>query len=453
MVMPDNSLPVIDKERCTSCGLCVDICPDKILIPGDGGVVTVMADSCMGCGHCYAVCPVEAISMPGLNSDLGLATVTAATGAETPERVEIESLLQLMRSRRSCRAFEPVAPKLSVLADLARIGTTAPSGTNSQGWQFIILPERNDVIALGEVTADFYRRLNRKASSSLYRFVARLFAGDRLERYYHRYYKAIGDGLSDWYENGVDRLFHGAPSALVVAADRSSSCPQEDALLATQNILLAAESMGVATCLIGFVVEAAKRDKSIAASLRLGATENIYSVIGCGYSALSFKRFAGRKLITPRIVRLSGERTERNFEQEGGEMKQQNKRTRLVLYSFGFKHGVPVDANMVWDVRFLPNPYWQEDLRPMSGCEQQVSDYVIKSDQGVKFLALIKPLLSFLLDSEGNLEQKNHRFAIGCTGGRHRSVAVVEELRSFLSEKNVDLDVFHRDKDREGGAD
>ena len=130
-------------------------------------------------------------------------------------------------------------------------------------------------------------------------------------------------------------------------------------------------------------------------------------------------------------------------------MKQQKKRTSLVLYSFGFKHGVPVDANMVWDVRFLPNPYWQEDLRPMSGCEKQVSDYVIKSNQGEKFLALLKPFLSFLLNGDGNLEQKNHRFAIGCTGGRHRSVAVVEALRDFLSDQEVDLEVFHRDLARE----
>ncbi len=130
-------------------------------------------------------------------------------------------------------------------------------------------------------------------------------------------------------------------------------------------------------------------------------------------------------------------------------MKQQNKRARLVLYSFGFKHGVPVDANMVWDVRFLPNPYWQEELRPMSGCEKQVSDYVIKSEPGGKFLALLKPLLSFLQDRQVNLEQKNLRIAIGCTGGRHRSVAVVEELNNFFTAQNIDLEVFHRDIDRE----
>ncbi len=131
-------------------------------------------------------------------------------------------------------------------------------------------------------------------------------------------------------------------------------------------------------------------------------------------------------------------------------MREQDSRARLVLYSFGFKHGVPVDANMVWDVRFLPNPYWQENLRPMSGCEKLVSDYVIKSEAGEKFLALLKPLLSFLLNRGVNPEQKNLRIAIGCTGGRHRSVAVVEELRQFLSVQDIDLEVFHRDIDREG---
>ncbi len=130
-------------------------------------------------------------------------------------------------------------------------------------------------------------------------------------------------------------------------------------------------------------------------------------------------------------------------------MKEQKRRTGLVLYSFGFKHGVPVDANMVWDVRFLPNPYWQEKLRSMSGCEKLVSDYVIKSEAGEKFLALFKPILSFLLEEEDNLKKKNLRIAIGCTGGRHRSVAVVEELKQYLLVQDIDLEVFHRDIDRE----
>jgi len=133
-------------------------------------------------------------------------------------------------------------------------------------------------------------------------------------------------------------------------------------------------------------------------------------------------------------------------------MEEMRKRTQFVVYSFGFKHGVPVDANMVWDVRFLPNPYWQEELRPMSGCEKQVSDYVIKSDQGVTFLSLVKPLISFLLESTENAGKNELRLAIGCTGGRHRSVAVVESLREFLAGRDVDLDVFHRDLEKDEAA-
>jgi hypothetical protein len=140
------------------------------------------------------------------------------------------------------------------------------------------------------------------------------------------------DGLADWYENGVDRLFHGAPAALVVAADRSlSSCPQEDALLATQNILLAAEAVGVATCLIGFVVEAAARDDRSDSGMRFGLPRLKIDLQRYRLRlprALSFKRYAGRKLhnSTDCQVDRNGNESPRNFEQEPGEMKQQNKK-------------------------------------------------------------------------------------------------------------------------------
>ena len=299
-----DSLPVIDRERCISCGLCIDICPDRIVAADAYGIPCVTADSCMGCGHCAAICPVEAVAMPGLITDLGLLNVSVPAACASRENLEIGPLLHLMRSRRSCRSFKPDPVKLSLLTDLAHIGTTAPSGTNCQGWQFVLLPERRDVLALGELTAEFYRRLNSKAANPMYRLAARVFSGSRLENYYRRYYRTVKEGLADWYEKGTDRLFHGAPAAIVVAADNSSSCPGEDALLATQNMLLAAESLGIATCLVGFVVEAAKHDARIAELLRLGSAETIYSVIGCGYAVHSFRRYAGRKAVTPRIVRI-----------------------------------------------------------------------------------------------------------------------------------------------------
>ena len=122
---------------------------------------------------------------------------------------------------------------------------------------------------------------------------------------------------------------------------------------------------------------------------------------------------------------------------------------RLIVYSFGFKHGVPVDANYVWDVRFLPNPYWEEALRALSGREPQVSDYVIKSEVGETFLGIIKPLLLFTINSYPSDKKEDLKLAIGCTGGRHRSVAVVEAIGLYLAEQSVPFDIFHRDLERE----
>lgn len=122
---------------------------------------------------------------------------------------------------------------------------------------------------------------------------------------------------------------------------------------------------------------------------------------------------------------------------------------RILLFSFGFKHGVPVDANLLFDVRFLPNPYWQEDLRSKSGLQDEVSSYVVDSDQGREFLSLLEPLL--LNIAAGMDGKRDLRIGVGCTGGRHRSVAVVESLARKLSTGSDFLvRAFHRDIHKDG---
>ena len=125
-------------------------------------------------------------------------------------------------------------------------------------------------------------------------------------------------------------------------------------------------------------------------------------------------------------------------------------RPQITIFSFGFKHGLPLEANMLFDVRFLPNPYWQEELRPMSGRDRAVSDYVIGSPEGSRFLELLRPLLDFVVEQAAGTK-KEFRIAIGCTGGRHRSVAVAEALKGTIPENQAfELEVFHRDIDRNG---
>ncbi|RAK08941.1 UPF0042 nucleotide-binding protein [Halanaerobium saccharolyticum] len=117
----------------------------------------------------------------------------------------------------------------------------------------------------------------------------------------------------------------------------------------------------------------------------------------------------------------------------------------LSLISFGFKYGIPRDADLVMDVRFLPNPYYVESLREKTGNDQVVQDYVLKWPITDKFYKKFFDLIDFLLP-EYKKEGKSHlSVAIGCTGGKHRSVTTVNKLAEFLADKEFNINLEHRD--------
>lgn len=124
---------------------------------------------------------------------------------------------------------------------------------------------------------------------------------------------------------------------------------------------------------------------------------------------------------------------------------------RVVLFSFGYKYGVPLDVNVILDVRFLPNPYWVEELRAGTGREKDVAGYVLESREGEDFLDHLQPMIRFLVGQYRKSGRKSLRIAFGCTGGRHRSVAIAESTALFLADFSVEQEVFHRDIDRDEG--
>ena len=121
---------------------------------------------------------------------------------------------------------------------------------------------------------------------------------------------------------------------------------------------------------------------------------------------------------------------------------------QVAVVSFGYKNGVPRDADVVLDVRFLPNPHWVPELRPQTGRDQEVAAYVMNNPDASDFLERVEDLLRFLIPRFRREAKSYLTIAIGCTGGRHRSVTLAEELASWLEAEGIDASVRHRDIDR-----
>ena len=187
------------------------------------------------------------------------------------------------------------------------------------------------------------------------------------------------------------------------------------------------------------------------------------------------RRFEGTRRRHPQAARgvvdsiaderalLAGLRDRADLVVDTGELNTNQLRTRLLevfgdeesgstmqtsVLSFGFKHGVPLDVDLMFDCRFLPNPYWDESLRSHSGLEPEVRAYVLDRPETLQFLDKLDDLLTMLIPAYIKEGKSYLTVAMGCTGGRHRSVVLAEELSRRLDAHGLPTTVFHRDVDR-----
>jgi UPF0042 nucleotide-binding protein len=129
-----------------------------------------------------------------------------------------------------------------------------------------------------------------------------------------------------------------------------------------------------------------------------------------------------------------------------GDEEEQHMQTSVI--SFGYKHGIPLDVDLVFDCRFLPNPFWVEELRPFSGLDEPVREYVLGQPESVSFLEKVDDLLMSILPAFEREGKSYLTIAMGCTGGRHRSVALAQALADRLGTHGQGASVFHRDIDK-----
>ena len=121
---------------------------------------------------------------------------------------------------------------------------------------------------------------------------------------------------------------------------------------------------------------------------------------------------------------------------------------RSSVTSFGFKYGIPIEADLVFDVRFLPNPFYIPELRYQTGVDKPVYDFVFANQQSKDFMNYLEQLMAFLLPQYVEEGKAALVIAVGCTGGQHRSVAVARALADFIRQKGYDASENHRDMTR-----
>ena len=281
----------ISSDDCTGCGLCVERCVRCFSDRGDE--ITVLADetNCNLCGHCVALCPTMAITHRKMDMDNFL---------EIGKDVDFDTdkFIEFIRKRRSHRSFEEKPIPREVLEKLADVCRYAPTGSNVQNVELLIIQDRDKLKKLSDLTMESFQ----KASAIIERRVTDLRAegkeipGDL--QYSYDTLKAR-DQMQEAREAGQDTVFHNAPAVLIFHSPAATSAPKDNGMIASTTVTLTAMTMGLESTYIG-VFEAASTYRPIKEELGLPAGHKIFSVLIMGYPKFKYLRSVDRKPIKVR---------------------------------------------------------------------------------------------------------------------------------------------------------
>ena len=277
----------INQDDCTLCETCFDVCTRKLIYRKDDRV-EVSPEVCSLCGHCKAVCPEDAIEIAGLNSD-------EYVPAPVPGEIPIpDPLLAFFRSRRSTRMYKQKPVEREKLEKIIEAGRFAPTGGNRQPIEYTVVESPDLLGNVRDTTIRFHAQNAEILIANLAEKEKQGYSLTEPELMMRQYAESWPWRLKQ-NEKGIDTLFYHAPVLIVMHADTNvSPNPEVDAGIASTQMILMAESLGLGTCYIGFLVAAAQESSEMKDLLALSENDKPVIAFVTGYSNVDYVRLVSR---------------------------------------------------------------------------------------------------------------------------------------------------------------
>ncbi|MFO7975468.1 MAG: nitroreductase family protein [Candidatus Hydrogenedentota bacterium] len=276
----------LDASVCTQCGACILTCPENILIEGEDAPKTVHEELCTSCGHCVAICDQGAIH----HESFPEGTIIPVNKELLPSE---EELLELLRARRSLRVFKDAEVEQRMVERIIEAAQLAPTAHNLQNVEYIVVREKDELKAISDMAVRFFEKMAKQLRNPLVRGIVRLTAGHEAKSLLE--FVPEMEGMVKGYKKGKDFILRGVPCLIVCHVERNIHLPEANAMLALHNASLLAQTMGLGSFLVGYLVGVCGRDRSIPDFLGVPKTHQVHGVLALGYPKLTFSRWPKRK--------------------------------------------------------------------------------------------------------------------------------------------------------------
>ena len=266
----------IDLAKCTTCGFCIDVCPNYVLSSNSetGRTEIVYPEQCCICGHCVAICPEGAID----HKDMPYEKFEDISDIE----IHPENMKSLLQSRRSIRAFKEKAVPKEVLEELIEAGIHAGTSSNGQTEGFIVIEDRTTLDKLEQMVIKVLWNSGLKyLGSSVGMKFAQMMYGREMSQRYFVYHNIIKNLIKNNQLKGM--VFRNAPAVIVIHGIRANYLAHTNCAIATKNMEIMATSMSLGACWVGFLTSAAHMSRKISKYLGIPSNRNIYGAIMVGY--------------------------------------------------------------------------------------------------------------------------------------------------------------------------